>query len=58
MFKPLKRYGRFGVAVPPRGRERATDVAAAGLTGSPAALAGALERLTEARNGPEIDLRE
>ena len=54
----MKRYGQLGVAVLSRGRERAADVAAAELTGSPAALAGALERLTEARDRPETDLRE
>ena len=36
----------------------AADTAAAELTGSPAALAAALERLTEARERPETDLRE
>lgn len=58
VFKLPKRYGQFGVAVPPRGRERAADVAAAELTRSPAALAGTLKRLTEARDRPETDLRE
>ena len=36
----------------------AADAAAAELTGSPAALAAALERFTEARERPEADLRE
>lgn len=54
----LKRYGQFGAAVPFRGRESVTDVAAAELTGSPAALASALEWLTEARDRPETDIRE
>lgn len=58
VFGLLKRYGQFGVAVLSRGRERAADVAAAELTGSPAALAGALERLSAARERPETDLRE
>lgn len=58
VFGLLKRYGQFGVAILSRGRERAADVAAAELTGSPAALAGALERLTEARDRPETDFRE
>ena len=57
-FGLLKRYGQFGVAVLSRGRERATGAAAAELTGSSSALADALERLTEARDGPEIDFRE
>lgn len=58
LFHLLKRYGQFGVAVLSRGRERAADVAAAELTGSPAALASALERLTNARRRPETDLRD
>ena len=36
----------------------AADAAVAELTGSPAALAAALERLTEARRRPKADLRE
>jgi hypothetical protein len=58
VFGLLKRYGQLGVAVLSRGRERAAGAAAAELTGSPAALASALERLTEARDRPETDLRE
>lgn len=58
LFGLLKRLGQFAVAVLSRGRERAADAAAAELTGSPAALASALERLTDARERPDVDLRE
>ena len=58
LFGLLKTYGQFGVALLSRGRERAADAAATELTGSPAALAAALERLAEARRRPEADLRE
>ena len=58
LFGLLKTYGQFGVALLSRGRERAADAAAAELMGSPAALAAALERLTEARRRPKADLRE
>ena len=56
VFKLSKQYGQFGVAV--LSRERVADVAAAELTGLPAALAGDLERPTEARDRPETDPRE
>ena len=54
----LKRYGQFGITVLSRGRERATDVPATELTGSPTTLAGALEWLTGVRDRPEPGLRE
>ena len=58
MFGALKQYGQFGVAFLSRGRERVADVAAAELTGSPAALASAIEALSDARGRPETDLRD
>ncbi|RKD95492.1 M48 family metallopeptidase [Halopiger aswanensis] len=57
VFRALKRYGQFGVAVLSRGREWHADAGAAALA-SPAALASALETLTDARQVPETDLRE
>lgn len=51
-------YGQFGVAVLSRGRELAADAGAAALTGSPAALASALERLDDERGRPGTDLRD
>ena len=57
-FTALKWYGQFGVAVLSVGREWAADDAAAALTGSPAALAAALERIHDDRARPSRDLRE
>ncbi len=57
-FRAWKRYGQFGVAVLSRGREWSADAGAAALTGSPAALASALETLAERRAKPTTDLRE
>lgn len=58
LFRGLKWYGQSGVAVFSRGRELGADSGAAALTGSPAALASALQRLDDARETPETDLRE
>ncbi|AEH38426.1 peptidase M48 Ste24p [Halopiger xanaduensis SH-6] len=57
VFRALKRYGQFGVAVLSQGREWHADAGAAALA-SPAALASALETLADARRVPETDLRE
>ncbi|GAB3671975.1 M48 family metallopeptidase [Halopiger thermotolerans] len=57
LFRGLKRYGQFGVAVLSRGREWHADAGAAALA-SPAALASALETLADARRKPTTDLRE
>ena len=57
-FALLKLYGQFGVAALSRGREWGADVGAVALTGSPAALASALETLDEGRRRPETDLRD
>lgn len=54
----LKLYGQFGVAILSRGREWAADAGAVALTGSPAALASALSKLSETRQTPSTDLRE
>ena len=54
----LKRYGQFGVAILSRGREWYADSGAVALTGSPAALASALSKLSETRQTPSTDLRE
>jgi heat shock protein HtpX len=57
-YKRLKRYGQFGVAILSRGREWYADGGAVALTGSPAALASALERLDSERQKPTTDLRD
>lgn len=57
-FAATKLYGQFGVAVLSRGREWGADAGAVALTGSPAALASALERLDERRRRPSTDLRD
>jgi heat shock protein HtpX len=57
-FGGLKWFGQLGVAVFSRGRELSADTAAASLTGSPSALASALQRLDEERRTPKADLRE
>lgn len=56
--KRLKRYGQFGVALLSRGREWHADAGAVALTGSPTALASALERLDSERAKPTTDLRD
>lgn len=53
----LKLCAQAGVALLSRGRELAADRGAARLTGSPAALASALERLDDSRTKPGRDLR-
>jgi heat shock protein HtpX len=58
LFGGLKWFGQLGVAVFSRGRELSADTAATTLTGSPSALASALQRLDEERRTPETDLRE
>lgn len=57
-FTVLKWHGQLGVAVLSVGREWAADDAAVALTGSPVALAAALERLDEGRARPSEDRRE
>lgn len=57
-FRLLKLYGQFGVAILSRGREWHADAGATALTGSPAALASALGKLSEKRERPTTDLRE
>jgi len=54
----LKLYGQLGVAVLSRGREWHADAGAVALTGSPAALAAALTKLSEQRETPTTDLRQ
>lgn len=58
VFRGLKYYGQFGVAVLSRGREWSADAGAAALTGSPAALATALGELEDSRQRPRTDLRQ
>jgi len=58
VFRILKLYGQLGVAVLSRGREWHADAGAVALTGSPAALAAALSKLTEQRETPTTDLRQ
>ena len=58
VFRSLKLYGQLGVAVLSRGREWHADAGAVALTGSPAALAGALTKLSEQRETPTTDLRQ
>lgn len=57
-FRALRWCGQFGVAFLSRGRERAADVAAAELTGSPAAVASALSTLSDVRERPVDDYRD
>jgi heat shock protein HtpX len=57
-YKRLKRYGQFGVALLSRGREWHADAGAVALTGSPASLSSALERLDSERQKPTTDLRD